>query len=164
MEARAHPRSSLQLKTELVCLNTQEHYQRYIRNISMGGLFVSGTPCGNTGMEVSLFVTPLNKPVEESKRFPARIIRTSNSGFALKFGDIGDSDNRILDMLTKPQWDGKNVFEGLLIAAAREHVMSLSECLRLTSVICNNYRRIRSVAACLDLRDPHKQTEAISHH
>lgn len=153
MEARAHPRSSLQLKTELVCLNTQAHYQRCIRNISMGGLFVSGSPCGNAGMEVSLFVTPMNKPVEDSKRFPARIIRTSNSGFALKFGEIGDSDSHILDMLTKPKWDGKNVFDGLLIAAAHEHVMSLSECLRLTSVVCNDYRRLRSVATCLDMRD-----------
>ncbi len=153
MEARAHPRSSLALKTELVCLNTQVHYQRCIRNISMGGLFVSGTPCGNTGLEVSLFVTPMNKPVEESKRFPARIIRTSNSGFAIKFGDIDDRDTRILDMLTKPQWDGKNLFDGLLIAAAHEHVMSLSECLRLTSVVCNDYRRMRAVAACLDMRD-----------
>jgi hypothetical protein len=106
-------------------------------------------------MEVSLFVTPMNKPVEESKCFPARIIRTSNSGFALKFGDIADSDNRVLDMLTKPQWDGRNVFDGLLIAAAREHVMSLSECLRLTSVVCNDYRRMRSVATCLDMRDRH---------
>jgi len=155
MEARAYPRSSLHLKTELVCLNTQAHHQRCIRNISMGGLFVSGTPCGNTGMEVSLFVTPMDKPAQQTQCFPARIIRTSNSGFALKFGAIDDSDNRILDMLTNPQWDGKNVFDGLLIAAAHEHVMSLSECLRLTSVVCNDYRRMRSVAACLDMRGQH---------
>jgi hypothetical protein len=152
MEARAHPRSSLQLKTELVCLSTQTHHQRCIRNISLGGLFVSGMPCGNTGMDVSLFVTPMNQAVEDSKCFPARIIRTSNSGFALKFGEISDSDNHVLDMLTKPQWDGRNVFDGLLIAAAREHVMSLSECLRLTSVVCNDYRRMRAVAACLEMR------------
>lgn len=149
MEARAHPRSSLQLNTEIVCLSTQTHHQRCIRNISMGGLFVSGTPCGNTGMEVSLFVTPMNKQVEESKCLSARIIRTSNSGFALKFGD---SDSYILDMLTKPQWDGKNVFDGLLIAAAQDHIMSLSQCLRLTSVVCNDYRRMRAVAACLEMR------------
>ena len=155
MEARAHPRSSLQLKTELVCLDTQTHHQRCIRNISLGGLFVSGTPCGNTGMEVSLFVTPMDKSAQESSCFPARIIRTSNSGFALKFGVIGDSDNHILDMLTKPQWDGKNVFDGLLIAAAHEHVMSLSECLRLTSVVCNDYRRMSAVATCLSMKGRH---------
>ncbi len=153
MEARAHPRSSLRLNTELVCLDTQTHYQRCIRNISLGGLFVSGPSCGNTGMEVSLFVTPMNKTVEDSRHFPARIVRTSNSGFALKFGEIADSDNRILDMLANPQWDGRNLFEGLLIAASREHVLSLSECLRLTSVVCNDYRRMRSVATCLDMRD-----------
>ncbi len=152
MEARAHPRSSLRLNTELVCLDTQTHHQRCIRNISLGGLFVSGAPCGNTGMEVSLFVTPMDRPVEDSKRFPARIIRTSNSGFALKFGDIADSDSRILNMLANPQWDGKNLFDGLLIAASHEHVLSLSECLRLTSVVCNDYRRMRSVATCLDMR------------
>jgi len=118
----------------------------------MGGIFISGTPCGNTGREVSLFVTPMNKPVEESKCFPACIIRTSNSGFALEFNAIDDNDSRILDMLTKPQWDGRNVIDGLLIAASHSHVMSLSECLRLTSVVCNGYRRMRSVATCLDMR------------
>lgn len=141
MEARAHPRSSLRLKTELVCLDTQARYQRYVRNISMGGLFISGSPCGNPGVEVSLLVVPMDKKIQQSRSFPASIVRTSNSGFALKFGAIGDSDGRILEMLTHPQWDGKNVIDGFLIAASHEQVISLSECLRLTSLVCNEYRR-----------------------
>lgn len=148
MEARAHPRSSLQIKTDLVCPSTQTMYARYVRNISLGGLYVSGTPCATTGSELAVIMTPLGHAESDATRFPAKIARTASSGFALRFDPMSDRDSRILGDLINPSWDGKNVIEGLLIVAAREHVMSLSECLRLTSVVCNRYRRICTSHNC----------------
>jgi hypothetical protein len=40
-----------------------------------------------------------------------------------------------------PKWDGNNVYEGLIIFAEREDITDLSEWLRLTSLVCNQYRR-----------------------
>ncbi|GEM_PF-6046696 len=39
-----------------------------------------------------------------------------------------------------PEWDGQDMFEGLIIFAARESVVELSEWMRLTSLVCNQYR------------------------
>ncbi|HHJ17245.1 MAG TPA: hypothetical protein ENJ80_11160 [Gammaproteobacteria bacterium] len=40
-----------------------------------------------------------------------------------------------------PKWDGEDVFEGMLIFAAQENPADFSEWLRLTSLVCNQYRR-----------------------
>jgi len=45
MEARAHPRSRLSVPVGLYCADKNRYYRRKINNISVGGLFVSGTPC-----------------------------------------------------------------------------------------------------------------------
>lgn len=142
MEARAYPRCSLRVKTDLVCVSTQTCHQRYVRDISLGGLFVNGSACGPTGMQFSVLIRPLGRPLTESIRYPAHIVRATGEGFALSFDTLDSRARTALGELVNPKWDGKNVIEGLLIVAAREQVMSLSECLRLTSVICDHYRRV----------------------
>lgn len=148
MEARAHPRLNLRLNTELVCVSSRTCHRRQVQNISMGGLFIAGDACTRPGMEVSVVVAPLYSEVQHSRQLPARVVRTSGSGFAVQFSDLSSKDCRLLKQLMEPEWDGKNVFEGLLIVAAREHVMSLSECLRLTSVICDRYRHLCEAKSC----------------
>jgi hypothetical protein len=142
MELRAYPRTRLSLPVGLYCPDKNSYYRRKISNISMGGMFISGTSCGRNGMGLDVIVNPNNKSPEEPERYTARIIRNSTEGFALSFNNLGKLEREMLQDIIWPRWDGKDDFEGMLIVAARENVVGLSGWLRLTSLVCNEYKRV----------------------
>ena len=142
MEARAHPRTRLSVPVGLYCADKHTYYRRKISNISVGGLFVSGSPCGRTGTRLEVVVNPINRPLQPSDRYAAQVVRSSISGFALQFNRLNDQKLQALEEVIWPKWDGENMFEGLLIIAAHENIVDLAGWMRLTSILCNQYRRL----------------------
>ena len=55
-----------------------------------------------------------------------------------------------------PKWDGDNMYEGLIIFAERENIVDLSEWLRLTSLVCNQYRRCARAQTLSKSRKTHE--------
>ena len=49
---------------------------------------------------------------------------------------------RLLEDIIWPKWDGEQLFEGLLIVAPHEDIVDLADWMRLTSLLCNQYRRL----------------------
>lgn len=144
MEARAYPRTKLSLPVGLYCPKKDFYYHRKISDISVGGLFVSGRPCGPAGMAFDVIVNPAHTPVDQCQRFSAQVVRSTLDGFALKFSHLGQSERHSLEDVIWPKWDGENMYEGLLLIAAREDVKDLAGWLHLTSIVCNQYRRLCS--------------------
>ena len=58
-----------------------------------------------------------------------------------KIMDAGTHSRRRLPVPVGSHWNGDNMYEGLIIFAERENIVDLSEWLRLTSLVCNQYRR-----------------------
>lgn len=141
-ENRAHPRTRLSLPVTLYCDRDNQHYDRKISNISMGGLYISGMPCGPVGMQLDISVHPPLSPVLPQQRFPASIVRKDMTGFALGFDNLDSGESLALEDIIWPRWDGQDTFEGLILVASRENITSLGEWLHLTSIVCNQYRRI----------------------
>jgi hypothetical protein len=142
VDARAHPRTRLSVPVGLYCASQNTYYRRKISNISVGGLFVSGTPCGRHGSQLEVIVNPVNRELRPSDRYRAQVVRSSLSGFALRFNDLDEEKRRSLDEVIWPKWDGEKLFEGLLIIALHEDIADLAGWMRLTSILCNQYRRL----------------------
>lgn len=142
MEARAHPRTRLSVPVGLYCADKNTYYRRKIGNISVGGLFVAGSSCGRIGVQLEVIVNPANQALEPSERYAAAVVRSSASGFALKFNHLDEQKKRSLEDVIWPKWDGEKLFEGLLIIAPHENIDDLAGWMRLTSLLCNQYRRL----------------------
>jgi len=130
------------LPVGLYCPKTDLLYRRRICDISVGGVYVCGSPCGRTGMEFDVIVNPVNQVMGQARRFTAEVVRNSATGFALKFNYLGETERRLLEDVIWPEWDGEDMYEGLLIIAARENIVDLAGWLHLTSIVCNQYRRL----------------------
>ena len=143
MEARAHPRARLAVPVGLYCSDKNRYYRRKIKNISIGGLFVSGTPCGPDIRQLDVVINPAKQAQQSCGRYPAQVVRSSASGFALKFNPLDELESLTLENVIWPKWDGRELFEGLLIVAPHENIVDLAGWMRLTSVLCKQYRRLR---------------------
>jgi hypothetical protein len=139
MDARVHPRTSHSISVGLYCPEKDQFQNGKVRDISTEGLFFTGTPCARTGTQFSVVVNPRNP--DKSLTLSARVVRHTSNGFALRFHNISQQARQQLEEIIWPSWDGKDVFEGLLIVAAHENTGSFSGWLRLTSMLFN-YRRI----------------------
>jgi hypothetical protein len=126
----------------LYCADKHTYYRRKINNISAGGLFISGSSCGRSGIQLEVVVNPANPAQETSERYSAEVVRSSVSGFALKFNHLNEQKKRALEDVIWPKWDGEKLFEGLLIVAPHEDIVDLAGWMRLTSLLCNQYRRL----------------------
>jgi len=146
MDARAHPRITVRLKIELVCPDQNNSDHRLTTNVSLGGIYVAGSPCGNIGTPLAVVITPIHRPQECSAPFPSTVVRSTPGGFALRFDSMSQQQADELQCMIRPRWDGENIFEGLLIAASQENVTELSDCLRLSSVVCDRFRRQCSIS------------------
>lgn len=142
METGAHPRTRLSVPVGLYCADKNRYYRRKTNNISVGGLFISGTPCERSGVQLEVIVNPARRVQEASDRYTADVIRSSVSGFALKFNRLDEQKRRALEDAIWPKWDGEQLFEGLLIVAPHEDIVDLADWMRLTSLLCNQYRRL----------------------
>jgi len=142
VEARTHPRSRLSVPVGLYCADKNRYYRRKINNISVGGLFVSGTPCARNGTRLEVIINPANRAQEAFVRYTAEVARTSASDFALKFNHLDEQEKRLLEDIIWPKWNGKELFEGLLIVAPHEDIVDLAGWMRLIFVLCNQYRRL----------------------
>ena len=142
MDARAHPRTRLAVPVGLYCADKNRYYRRKINNISVGGLFVSGSPCERSGAQLEVIVNPTTQAPQASDRYTTEVVRSSASGFALKFNHLDEQRELALEDIIWPKWDGEELFEGLLIVAPHEDIVDLAGWMRLTSLLCNQYRRL----------------------
>jgi len=139
MDARVHPRTRLSVPVQLYCNRRNSYHNRKTGNISPGGLFINGSPCGSMGSEFDIFMECVE--TDDPLRVRAQITRVAHNGFGMQFTGIDSCQIRLLEKVIQPDWDGRDPFEGLLIFAAREEVTDLADWLRLTSLVCNQYQR-----------------------
>ena len=153
MDARTHPRRALSVPVELECHARNCHLVGRVKNISAGGMFVLAPAGVKTGWQFDIC---MKLPAwKDEQHVNATVQRVASNGFGLQFLLDGDAQ-QILEDILLPNWDGNNVYEGLIIFAARESIVTLSEWLRLTSLVCNQYRHC---ARGHNLSQPEKEYE-----
>lgn len=152
IEKRTYPRTRLALPATLYCDNNDQYYDRKVSNISPGGIYVNGMPCGRIGMRFDIAVHSRVDTATPAQRFPAEMVRTGSGGFALRFSSLDTRTRHLLENTIWPHWDGQDSFEGLIMVAAREDTHDLGSWLHLTSIVCNQYRRVCYHPAATDSR------------
>ncbi|MFQ5644581.1 MAG: PilZ domain-containing protein [Thiogranum sp.] len=139
MDTRTHPRTRVSVSVQLYCARRNSYHNGKTGDISPGGLFVNGSPCGTTGAEFDVFVEC--PETQDPLRFRAQIARVAPNGFGLQFTAVSPGQLELIEGMIRPDWDGRDTFEGLMIFAAREQVVDLADWLRLTSLVCGEYQR-----------------------
>jgi hypothetical protein len=138
MDARTYPRRKLSVPVKLHCNDRNCHLQGRAKDISANGMFVIAPVRVQTGWQFDICMS--SPGWENEQHINATVQRITGYGFALRFL-LDSASQQILEDILQPNWDGDNVYEGLMIFAERENVVDFSEWLRLTSLVCNQYRR-----------------------
>lgn len=110
-----------------------------VRDISTGGMFVlAPSPRAQAGWE---FDIRMKFPSwKNEQRINATVRRITHYGFALQFV-LDTATHQLLEDVLLPNWDGNNIYEGLILFSELENTVSFSQWLRLTSLVCNEYRQ-----------------------
>ncbi len=139
MNSRTHTRHNLSMKVALYCKIKNCHLQGQVRDISTGGMFIMApAPRAQTGWR---FDISMHFPSwKNEQHINATVNRVTSHGFALQFL-LDTVTQQMLEDVLLPNWDGNNVYEGMVLFAEREHIVDFSEWLRLTSLVCNQYRQ-----------------------
>ena len=140
MELRACARANLALPVEFGPSRRPASRRGHTRNIGIGGLFIAAAPDMHCGEELEITLHLPRQARVVSLR--CQVARTARNGFAARFAGLDGSQRRLLQALVNPEWDGKDVFEGLLLATAWQPASDLPGMLRLASVVGNQYRRL----------------------
>ena len=138
MDARTYPRSRLSVPVKLHCNARNCHLMGKVKDISASGMFVIAPARAQTGWK---FDVCMDFPSWKSEQYlNATVQRITSNGFGMQF-QLDRHVQQMLEEVLLPNWDGDNVYEGLISFAVRESVVDFSEWLRLTSLVCNQYRR-----------------------
>lgn len=145
MDARAHPRTNLRLHAITGVPGTGTRSRVTVENISLGGLFVRGVAGPPVGKQLQVAIGATTLAASQAIPLDAHSVRSNSRGFALHFDTIDSHSASLIEKLMHPDWDGRNLFDGLLIAATHEQLDSLAQCLQLSSVISGRYRNHCSI-------------------
>lgn len=104
-------------------------------NIGMKGAFLSNVPHHPVGASCQLIFQDNNDPL----RISAKVARVTDKGIGFVFNQPHIEDCLRLKHLVKPQWDGQDYMEGvMLILRYSKPANSLRDCLSLTSLLSSN--------------------------
>ncbi len=140
MELRACARANLALPVEFKPSRLATSRYGHTRNIGTGGLFIAAAPDLHCGEELEI---TLHLPRQGRVAcLRCQVARTARNGFAARFSGLDGSQRRLLQALANCEWDGRDLFEGLLLATTWQPASDLPQMLRLASVVANQYRRL----------------------
>lgn len=142
MEAVNPPRPDYTLHVGLYNAKNNTYQDRKARNLSTNGMLICGSSCGRTGMDIEIHFNTFKYRHGQSLRLPARIVQNNVNGSVVEFTCLDGEAKCFLEHIIFPQWDGEDMYEGLLILAAYEKVTDLAGWLRLTSLIHGEYKRL----------------------
>lgn len=149
MEARANQRVRLDLPVGMFAAGQPDIVKRHTGDISTGGLYVKGASWGRTGMDIEIVIDPDGVGGSSAKPITGEIVRQGANGFAVRFKYLGAEHIRQLEELIWPEWNGENLFDGMMILIMREQVTDLASWMRLTSILCRYYKRLCSSRSLL---------------
>ncbi|MCU7806655.1 MAG: PilZ domain-containing protein [Candidatus Thiodiazotropha sp. (ex Semelilucina semeliformis)] len=139
MNARKHPRTKTSFQVTLTNKAGSTVQTRIVNNISHAGFFVSSLTNLKKYDEYELLV---KRPASnESMRLPARVSRVGPEGCGFEFLNLQTDQQQLLNRLINPDWDGKDLLEGVMMYGPLEETTDFAACMRLTSLLGRRYKR-----------------------
>ncbi|MCG7913525.1 MAG: PilZ domain-containing protein [Candidatus Thiodiazotropha weberae] len=138
MDARKNPRTKTSFQVTFVSKANGVSQNRTIADISQSGLFVNAL----SGAKLNDHYRVLfRRPGQvESIQVTAQVTRINHRGTALTFRQLDPQESRFLSELTNPNWDGKDLLEGVIKHGILENTTNFADCMRLTSLLSSDYR------------------------
>ncbi len=129
---RNHIRISHQYPIELHCKEKQEKVFCRTRNISAGGMLVSGAACVQPGDELRI---NMNASEASPLTLKGHVIRRNGNTCVISFVDLHPTTSQRLQDLLSPHWDGHDLLEGVITIAPWIERNDLASWLRYTSIL-----------------------------
>lgn len=137
MNQRSYPRTEFKTAAALRCPTRNISYGGVTHDIGTGGLCISGLSRMHEPDELSVVLPLRGREVQ----IPCRVAWTDKMMIGVQFVDMTPSHNVILKDLIDPSWDGDNLLEGLMLLSQYLAADSLSDWLRITSMLEKHFRR-----------------------
>ncbi|MCG8043356.1 MAG: PilZ domain-containing protein [Candidatus Thiodiazotropha endolucinida] len=138
MDARKNPRTKTSFQVTFVSKANGVSQNRIISDISQTGLFVNALSGAKMYDQYRVL---FSRPGQiESMQLCAQITRIDSHGSALSFCQLNPQESRFLSELTNPNWDGKDLLEGVIKHGILENTTDFASCMRLTSLLSSDYR------------------------
>lgn len=103
------------------------------QEISHDYVFISGGPKVRAGSEVKL---EFNRRDGEPVAVNCVVVPHTGERLLLCYGEMAAAQRDLLKRTIWPDWDGRDLLHGLILMADRCEEQTLSEWLRLTSLLC----------------------------
>lgn len=131
-DMRACPRIKYKLEIDLFSERKARHRQCYTQNICNNGMFVVGVLCLRPGDTVNVALGDREKGALE---LDCIVNRVALDGVGVNF--IGNSAKKmkLLRELLTPDWDGQNLWDGMIKLAPWCDSSDFSDWMRLTSLL-----------------------------
>ncbi|MES9833059.1 MAG: PilZ domain-containing protein [Candidatus Thiodiazotropha sp. LLP2] len=138
MDARKTPRTKTSFQVTLVSMTNGVEQVRVITDISKSGIFVTSLAGSKLNEPYRVIFRKPGQP--ETLHLAARVTRYNRCGSALSFEQLQPKENRFLTDLIHPNWDGKDLLEGVIMHGILENTTDFASCMRLTSLLSSDYR------------------------
>ena len=139
MNARKHPRTKTSFQVTLINKAGSTVQTRIVNNISHAGFFVSSLNSLKRYDEYDLLV---KRPgTADSSLLPSRVSRVGPDGCGFEFLNLQTAQRQLLNQLINPDWDGKDLLEGVMMYGPLEETTDFASCMRLTSLLGRRYKR-----------------------
>lgn len=121
------------------CQKNGRRYHCQATDIDEFGLSITGISCLQTN---DIFTLDLGTHTNKNLYLTCKVVRVNPSSFDLKFENCSAKNLDALKQAINQEWDGKNILEGIIKFGPVQPHNTLSEWLRLTSVI-SSWQNIR---------------------
>jgi hypothetical protein len=152
VDARRSPRTKTSFAATLVSNGGGVEQVRIVTDLSESGLFVTSLNSARIG---DLFLVLLKNPgLGESQVLAARVKRVDSRGCGLVFDHLQPHEQLFLFELIHPNWDGRDLLEGVILHGILENTADLAACMRLTSLLSSNYRYVNRASKSVARMEP----------
>lgn len=140
-ERRSHPRVAYHLAVDLYRDRDGQPQRFETSDISQGGLFAIGALglMPDDAVQVSL-----GQKERGALQLQATVARVSHNGAGVAFDGNGRKERELLAELLTPDWDGRNLLEGVVKMGPWYHDEDLAGWMRLTSMVTDWHRLLHA--------------------
>jgi hypothetical protein len=131
-DMRACPRIKYKLEIDLFCERKGSNRQCYTHNVCNDGMFVVGVLCLRPGDTVNVALGDRDKGALE---LDCIVNRVTLDGVGVKFTGNSAQKMAMLRELLTPEWDGRNLWDGMIKLAPWCESTDFSDWMRLTSLL-----------------------------
>lgn len=138
MIERRHFRAPCRQEVILRCERRGIHYKTVTRDISLGGMCVTGRHCMRQANNLNLSVWVRDRYLQ----IPSCVVWAGPDCVGLSFQPLNSLNEAALSMLISPCWDGRDMLDGVIRLGQVLQMHDLRDCMITTTLLQTELRKV----------------------